>query len=344
MKKDSGSERVRAVPAARALAKRMGVDLASVEGTGPGGTILKKDVEAYIRRTEVGEKERGVKGKKTTPLARKVAEKLGVSIEDVEGTGPGGKVTKGDVLRFAGEKEVVSNEKEESLFGKTIPLTRMRRTIASRMVQSAFSAPHIYFFKEVIMDPVLELKDEVREVAFEKHGVSLSVNDFILKAVAQTLADFPFLNAMVLEEGVKIFPEINVGLAVAVPDGLVVPVIRNAREKDLFQIARERAKLVDRARKGALTLKDIEGGSFTVSSLAGYGIDAFTAIINPPQTGILSVGVTEARPVVLGNEVVPARTAIFGLSVDHRVVDGEMAARFLVDLKRRLERPATLLI
>lgn len=209
------------------------------------------------------------------------------------------------------------------------------------MAQSAFTAPHVHFFSEVVMDRVLARRDEAAHAGLPREGRP-SVNDFIIKACASTLRDFPYLNASLSEETITVRPEINIGIAVAIDGGLVIPVIRNADTADLASIAGERARLVTKARAGRLTSKDTEGGTFTISSLARYGVQAFTAIINPPQTGILTVGATQEKPLAEAGQVRVGRTAVFGLAVDHRIVDGEVAARFLSEFKRRMEAPDSL--
>ncbi len=207
------------------------------------------------------------------------------------------------------------------------------------MSQSKFTAPHIYFFNDVEMEKLVSLREEV-VVDFEKNeGVRLSVNDFIIKAVALSLREYPLLNAMVSGDEIRIFPEINVGLAVAMEDGLIVPAIPRADELGLVEIARVRADLVERARQGKLTMDEMERGTFTISSLAQFDITFFTAILNPPQSGILTLGKMEEIPVVRGGQVVVRKMMRQGLSVDHRIVDGAVAAQFLQSLKNKLENP-----
>jgi pyruvate dehydrogenase E2 component (dihydrolipoamide acetyltransferase) len=207
------------------------------------------------------------------------------------------------------------------------------------MAQSAFTAPHIYFFTDVEMDRLTRLRDEIL-VDFEKElGVRISVNDFLIKAVALTIRDFPMLNAMIKAEEVYIHPEINVGLAVAMEEGLIVPAIPQADQLGLGRIARMRSDLIARARAGKLRLEEIERGTFTISSLAQFEITFFTAILNPPQSGILSIGKTVDQLALKDGQVISKKVAQFGLSVDHRIIDGAVAAAFLQSLKRRLENP-----
>ena len=330
---------VMAVPAARYLAKEQGVDLASIKGTGPDGIILVKDVEAAAGAAP---KEVPVR---VSTLGRKLAEKEGVPLEKVEGTGVRGRIMRADVSAYAESAYAESAYAEGAAargrrLGTKIPMSTVRKVIGRRMSESAFTAPHIYFFSDVWMDPLLEFREKVVS-DFEKHfGLRPSVNDFLIKAVALNILDFPMLNGQVKGDEIHIMPEINVGLAVAVEEGLVVPAIARADRIGLMEIIRQRSDLVERARKGRLTLAEMERGTFTVSSLAQFDITHFTAILNPPQSGILSVGKTDEKLVLVDGQVRVKRITTFGLSVDHRIIDGAVAADFLQNLKWKLERPA----
>jgi pyruvate dehydrogenase E2 component (dihydrolipoyllysine-residue acetyltransferase) len=320
---------VMAVPAARYLAKERGIDLAGIKGTGPDGIILVKDVEAAAGAAP---KEVPVR---VSTLARKLAEKEGVPLEKVEGTGVRGRIMRADVSTYA-EGTAASGRR----LGTKIPMSTVRKVIGRRMSESAFTAPHIYFFSDVWMDSLLEFREKVVS-DFEKHfNLRPSVNDFLIKAVALNILDFPMLNGQVKGEEIHIMPDINVGLAVAVEEGLVVPAIAQADRIGLVEIIRQRIDLVERARKGRLTLAEMERGTFTVSSLAQFDITHFTAILNPPQSGILSVGKTDEKLVLVDGQVRVKRMTTFGLSVDHRIIDGAVAADFLQNLKWKLERPA----
>ena len=330
---------VMAVPAARYLAKERGIDLASIKGTGPDGIILVKDVEAAAGAAP---KEVPVR---VSTLGRKLAEKEGVPLEKVEGTGVRGRIMRADVSAYAESAYAESAYAEGAAargrrLGTMIPMSTVRKVIGRRMSESAFTAPHIYFFSDVWMDPLLEFREKVVS-DFEKHfGLRPSVNDFLIKAVALNILDFPMLNGQVKGDEIHIMPEINVGLAVAVAEGLVVPAIARADRIGLVEIIRQRSDLVERARKGRLILAEMERGTFTVSSLAQFDITHFTAILNPPQSGILSVGKTDEKLVLVDGQVRVKRITTFGLSVDHRIIDGAVAADFLQNLKWKLERPA----
>lgn len=324
---------VKAVPAARKLAEKSAVDLSLVTPTGPHGTIMKKDVEAYLASAVSGRRPQRI-----STLARKEAEKLGVSLEGIQGTGTRGRVMKADILEAAGEAKVIS--KREGLFGKVIPMDKMRQVIARRMSESAFTAPHIYLFTDLNMEKMLIVRGIILEDFERQFNVRPSVNDFLIKAVALTIREYPLLNATVRGDEIHVHPEINVGLAVALDDGLIVPAIPRADELGLGTIAQMRVDLVDRAKKEKLKIEEVQRGTFTVSSLANFDITFFTAILNPPQSGILTVGKTQDQLYLEGGQVKTRKVANCGLSVDHRIVDGAVGAAFLQSLKVKLENPS----
>ena len=327
------SKPVKAAPAARKFAEEKGVDLSLVTPTGPHETIMKKDVEAYLA-APVSEK----KPPRVSPVAQKVAADLQISVNGVQGTGVQGKIMKADVLKAAEESK--SPTKEEGPFGKTLAMSKMRQVIARRLSGSAFTAPHIYLFTDVNMEKAIDLRDSILEDFERKFHVRLSINDFLIKAVSLAIRDYPLLNAMIRGDEIYIHPEINVGLAVALEDGLIVPAMTQVDRLGLGAIAQQRADLVGRARQGKLTLNEIERGTFTISSLANFDIRFFTAIINPPQSGILSVGKIEDQLYREKGEVKERKVVHLGLSVDHRIIDGAVAARFLQTIKKTLENPS----
>ena len=315
--------RVRAVPAARTLAREKGMDLSGIKGSGPEGVILHKDVtEAAAAPTVV-----------VSHLARQASQKAGLPLEAITGSGVRGRVMQADVARAAAEAAAPR-------LGKIIPMGRMRRIIARRMAESAFTAPHIYFFTDVGMNALLAFREQILPEFETRLGVRPSVNDFLIKAAALAIRDYPLLNATIKGEEIYILPEINVCLAVALADGLITPAVANADQCGLAEIVRLRADLVRRARTGALTVAELECGTFTISSLAQYDITHFTAILNPPQSAILSVGKTRDNIYLENGQVRSARIATFGLSVDHRIIDGTLAAEFLQALKAYVEKPA----
>jgi pyruvate dehydrogenase E2 component (dihydrolipoyllysine-residue acetyltransferase) len=312
------------VPAARKLALEKGLDVSTITATGPDGVVLLRDVEAATVAPTV----------RVSTLARQFAEKEGVSLEDIEGTGVRGRIMRRDA------EQSLADARSPGL-GKVIPMDSMRQVIARRMSASAFTAPHSYFFTDVQLDPLLTFRQEIMPDFEKETGLRPSVNDFLIKAVALNILDFPILNARVKDHEIHIPSGINVCLAVALDEGLIVPAIANTDTAGLIDIICQRMDLVKRARSGHLTMEELERGTFTISSLAQYDITHFTAILNPPQSGILSVGKTHDEVYLTDDGTVKARkVATFGLSVDHRIIDGVVAADFLQNLKWKLERPS----
>ena len=317
-----------AMPAARRLAVERGIDLSSLKGTGPGGVVLARDAEAAAAAPS----EATVRA---STLAKKLAGKEGLPLDKMEGTGVRGRIMRADVSAYA-ERTARSDRG----LGTVFPMSSVRKVIGRRMSESAFTAPHIYFFTEVSMDPLLEFREKVASDFERDFELRPSINDFLIKAVALNILDFPMLNGQVRGEEIHIMPEVNIGLAVAMEEGLVVPAIERADRAGLVDIVRQRADLVERARTGKLSVSEMGRGTFTISSLAQFDIAYFTAILNPPQSGILSVGKTDEKLVLVDGQVRVKRVAMFGLSVDHRIIDGAVAADFLQNLKAKLERPA----
>jgi len=317
---------IKAVPAARKLARDKGLNLETFSGTGPEGVILLRDVET---RLKVGVEP----SVKVSTLARRLAEKEAVPLEGVAGTGIRGKIMRADVERAV-------EEAAAPRLGTVIPMDTMRQVIARRMSESAVTAPHIYFFTDVWMEPLLNLREDILPEFERKYGTRFSINDLIIKAVALNILDFPLLNATAKGQEIHILPDVNIGLAVALASGLIVPAIAHTDKIGLAEIVRQRTDLVQRARIGKLSMDEIERGTFTVSSLAQYDITSFTAILNPPQSGILTIGKTREELILVDGAVKGKKVVTFGLSVDHRIIDGAVAADFLQNLKWKLERPA----
>ncbi len=268
-----------------------------------------------------------------SPAARRIAKENNVDLAALKGSGPGGSVVAEDVLR-AGAAEKDTAPGGPPRVKETAPFTAMRRIVAQRMTASKRNAPHFYVGIDVDMSAVEKRRAELKHAG----GASVpSINDFILAAVAKTLRDFPSLNASFTDEGVKIYSDINLGVAVALDEGLVVPVIRNADKLTLEELARQSRALAEKAQKKKLFPLDYEGGTFTVSNLGMLGVDSFTAIINPPESAILAVGRVAPRVVAVEGGIAARPTMTMNLSADHRVVDGALAARFIAEAKRRLE-------
>lgn len=263
-----------------------------------------------------------------SPAARRLAKERGIDLAGMTGTGPEGAVVARDVLSMAPGGATESNA------DRPVPLTRMRRLIGERMASSKRTAPHFYLSMEVDMTSVEALRNARKQQGTEPIP---SVNDFILRAVALALAESPSMNAAWTDEGIEYHGEVNLGMAVAVDDGLVVPVIRNADKLPLEELALRSRELATQAQNRRLTPANYQGGTFTVSNLGMFGVDSFTAIINPPQSGILAVGRVAPRVVPDGDDITVRSMMTMTLSADHRVVDGAIGARFLQRVKQHLE-------
>ena len=291
----------------------------------------------------------GEQKQRVSPLARKIALETGVNLAGLQGTGPDGRIIKRDVLaapRAAAVSTVAKAGKAATvpaarLEAKTIPLSTIRQTIARRLLEAKQTIPHFYVSIDVQMDALLSLRKSANE---QLAPVKLSVTDFIAKAVATAIAQTSAINASFTPTAIVQHGTVNLGIAVAIEDGLVVPVIRDAQVKGIRQISAEIKELAELARAKKLKANQMGGSTFTISNLGMYGIREFQAIVNPPEAAILAVGGTEARPVVKNGQVVPAMVMTLSLSSDHRVVDGALAAEFLATLKGILENPLAMLI
>jgi pyruvate dehydrogenase E2 component (dihydrolipoamide acetyltransferase) len=281
---------------------------------------------------------------KASPLARKTATQMNVAIENLQGSGPGGRIIQEDVFQAAKQQEVSPTNvsvAETSL----IPLTAMRRVIAQRMVESKSHIPHFYLDAELDAGPLLQLRAMANESLVAKGSKKLSVNDFVLKATVESLRRVPQVNASYSENGILRYAHIHLGFAVSLEEGLITPVIRNAETKELRQLSTEARALIEKARTKKLKPDEYQGGTFTVSNLGASGIDRFYAIINPPQAAILSVGSIAKKPVVNAqDQIVVGHRLNVALCCDHRVVDGAVGGVFLQEFRKLIENPALMLL
>ena len=321
-------ERVRASPAARRLARERGIDLASIEGSGPGGRIVEADVEKFKQIEE---------RVNASPAARRLANELGVLLSAVDGTGPRGRITKEDVQRKADETPGRATESVDVL-----QMTGMRRTIAQRMFDSLRTTAQLTMDREVNVDALVQMRQELNESSPDG-GIHLTYTDFIVSAVARTLKSHERMNAAWIGDEIQLNSSANVGIAVALDEGLIVPVIHSAESKSLQEISIEAAELGKKARASSLALHAVSDGTFTVTSLGMYGVDTFTPILNAPQTGILGVGRIYDGVKWEGDSPRKARFLRLSLTWDHRVIDGAPAAEFLRDVSELLESPSKLL-
>ncbi len=346
-------------PVARKMAQASGVDLASVAGSGPGGKVTKKDVQEAL--AVGGPSGNGLGKVYATPAARRTAAEQGVLLEKVTGSGPDGRVQADDVLAYAAATAAAASAAQAAVMPagaaalagaiEVVPLQGKRRTIAERLTASYQAVPHINFTASIDMTRFNEARAQLNGRAEKEDGARISATALLAKIVAQTLTRHPWLNSSFQEadgaQGAEIhlFRDVNMGIAVALEDGLIVPVVRDAANKGVAQIAAEINDLAVRAREGQLAPAEVREGTFTISNLGPFGVEQFTAIINPPQSAILAVGTTQPQVVPDENgEVVVRPIMKFTLAADHRVVDGAVAAHFVADLKAALEEPLLLLM
>lgn len=280
---------------------------------------------------------------KVSPLARKMAEDAGLELSAIKGTGDQGRIVKRDIEE-AKEKGIGKGTgapgKSADSF-EEIPVSQMRKTIARRLGESKFTAPHFYLTVEIDMDNAISARKRINEmIAPDK----ISFNDIVIKSCAAALKLNPEVNSSWMGDHIRINHPINIGVAVAVDEGLLVPVIRNADQKNLSALNSEVAEFAERARNRKLQTEEMQGNTFTISNLGMFGIEEFTAIINPPDACILAVGAINQKPVVKDGQIVPGNRMKVTLSCDHRVVDGAKGARFLADLKSILEEPLRMIV
>ena len=322
-------ERVFSSPRARLRAEENGVDVAAIPGSGPDGMVIERDVTAYMASRPA-----------VTPLAANIAKAQGVDLSGVSGTGPNGKITTAD-LPGASPASVAPVAADRGT--RTEPMSGMRKAIARNMLASKSTNAQTNHRMSVDMTAAMALREKLKGM-----GVKVSYNDIIVRVCAKVLRDHPIVNASVDGNNIIYHDYVNVGTAVSVPGGLIVPVIRDADIVGLTGIAKQSAELVEKAREGRLTDQDYHGGTFTVSSLGMFDLDDFVAIINPPESAILAVGRIAKTPVVVtgadGSDAVAIRPmCTLSLSYDHRIIDGAEAAKFLRDVKTYLQEPALLI-
>ena len=292
--------RVKASPLARSMAAHQNIDLSSVAGSGPGGRIIKRDIESWA-------------GPRPSAAPARVS-----AAPSPRPAPPGPSITPGQEL----------------------PLSNMRKTIAKRLSESMFGSPHYYVTVEIDMDAAVDLREQIQRLEEGK----VSFNDLVVKACAKALTRFPMVNASWGGDKIATHADVNIGIAVAIPDGLITPVVRNADRKSILDIAHEVRDLATRARDRKLKPEEFTGSTFTISNLGMFDVDSFTAIINPPDSAILAVGAVRKVPVVDGDTIRPGHRMKVTMSSDHRVIDGALAAQFLAEVRRLLEAPVGLLL
>jgi len=295
---------------------------------------------------------------KASPLARRMAKETGVDLKLVAGSGPGGRVVKKDLERAPSQGTPVASPagaavpfpvsrvpfpERSGVAYQDVPLTQIRKTIAKRLATSLGPIPHFFLTTEVDMERASEARDALSKQLGDQ-GVKVSFNDIIIKATAHALTKHPACNAWFQEDHIRYWNEVHIGMAVAVEDGLITPVIRNAALKSLADIGREAKELAERARNRRLQPNEYTGATFSVSNLGMFDIDQFTAVINPPEAGIIAVGSIVQKPVVVDGQAAVRRRMRITMSCDHRVIDGATGAAFLKTLKQMLENPLAMLL
>ena len=328
-----------ATPLAARMADSEGLDLAQIPGSGPGGQVTRADVARLLAAG---------RGKvRATPAARRIAREQQVPLEQVAGSGPRGRIQGRDVLAYQAAPHTTTAPEPAAGDWTVVPFEGMRRTIAERMVASYQSAPHITFTARVDFTEFEAARARLNQRAEREDAPRFSVTALLVQLAARALRSHPMLNARLVNTAeqteIHLMHAVNIGVAVALPEGLIVPVVRDADRKAGREIAAEVQQLAAKAREGRLAPGDVVGGTFTISNLGPFGVEQFTAILNPGQTGILAVGAAVREPVAVGNEVQIRPMVHLTLAVDHRVVDGAVAAHFLADLRALLETPSLVL-
>lgn len=349
---------VPATPVARRVARDHGINLHNVKATGRHGRVTLEDLRQTAEAAGASLNLPKSEGKpapaqkddsmvKATPVARRLARELGINLLDCRPSGARGRVCKADVEAAAALKGRVSTAAgatpaavaDKPAF-EELPMAGMRKVIASRLQSSKQTAPHFRVNVDVEIDSLLAVRKQLNA---SRSDAKISVNDFIIKACANALIQVPAMNVQFDGEVIRQFADADISVAVALEDGLITPIVKQANRKGLVEISNEIRDLATRAKLNRLKSDEIQGGTFTVSNLGMFGVKQFDAIINPPQGAILAVGAGEARPVVRNGELAVATVVSLSLSSDHRIIDGALAAQFMAVLKQFLEQPATML-
>jgi pyruvate dehydrogenase E2 component (dihydrolipoamide acetyltransferase) len=322
-KKTNQSKRVNVSPIAKKLAQEKGIDIADVVGTGPQGRITKNDVEKYLE----------VKGKvKTSPMAEKAASELNVKLSDIN---KDGRIMKQDVLDFNKKRKLLE---AANPIDERVPMTEMRKVIARRMSQSWEISPAVTYDIKVDITNLRRLKNELKDI------YKVTYTDLLVKILSKSLLDFPLLNCSIDGEELIYRNYANIGVAVAIDNGLVVPVVKYANVKGLKEISSEIKELVFKAKNNELSTDDLTEGTFTITNLGMYGIDSFSPIINQPEVAILGVSTIVETPVLQNGNIINKPFMKLSLTADHRAVDGAVAAQFLYKIKQYTEKPEMLIL
>ena len=327
-------ERIVAAPAAKKLAKELGIDLALVPGTGPNGRITLDDVKNWKPAPAAPAVEEEPK-KKASPLAAAVAKDLGIDLEKVQAKD---RVLAEDILHFLESTREKAEEKEEAPREELVPMNGMRKAIARNMLNSVQTSPTVTMNLSVDMTAMKAYREQLKS-----QEIKVSYTDLLVKFVSKALLEYPLVNCSVEDNKIRYKHYVNMGVAVALDNGLLVPNIPDSDKKSLTEISAEVKELAKQAREGSLPMDRLKGGTFTITNLGMYGVESFTPIINQPEVAILGVTTIEDRAVVRGGEIVIRPMMTLSLTVDHRVIDGSVGASFLQRVKNLLENPALML-
>ena len=327
-------ERIKASPLAKRLAREKDLDITLIPGTGPGGRITRKDVLAF---------EASAPRVKITPVAKKMADELGIDTAVIQGSGPGGRITREDVERQAAAAQAPADKPAPpaapSPGDRLVKFTGMRRIIAQKMLQSKTQAAQAYMANNCDASAIQDFRQQLLAFTEKKHGVRVTITDIMMKITACAIKAHPVINTRFTPEGDLWLEDVHMGMAMALKDGLIVPVIWNIDKKSIVQIARDRVDLIDRGRTGKLTPDDMKGSTFTLSAMGMFGLEEFYAIINQPENAILAVGAIIDKPWVVGGQIAVRPIMNVGLTYDHRTIDGAEAGRFMQTLKMFIETP-----
>ena len=345
---------VKATPVAKRIAAAGGVDLASVEGTGPRGKVIKADVEAALSGGAAPAPARSGDRVIASPLAKKIAAEKGFDLAEITGTGPNGRIIERDVENFVPAPKVAEAAPTATPAAtKTVPdfgapyeeqkVSSVRKVIAKRLTESKQTVPHYYLTMDIRLDPLLKLRSELN-AALEADGVKLSVNDLLIKALAKALVRVPHCNVSFHGDTMRHYSRADISVAVAAPSGLITPIITEADTKSLAVISKEMKELAGKAREGKLQPHEYQGGTASLSNLGMFGIKQFDAVINPPQGMSLAVGAGQKVPYVVDGEIKPATVMHASGSFDHRAIDGAEGAELMQALKDLIETPMGLVV
>ncbi len=328
-------EKVRATPAARRVAREREVSLAEIEGSGPKGRVHQADVESFTAVASAA----ASSSSSATPLAQKVAKAEGVELQDIAGSGPRGKIYRADV-----EKAKQPEAAPQTISAKRVKMAGMRKVVADRMLHSKMTAPHVTLNSEIHMVEVVAMRKRLLSPIEKQTGYRISYTEIILKATAHALKRHPNINISLEGNEIVQHDAVHIGLAVALEDGLLVPVIKDADQKGLAELTADCKSAGQKAKSGKLKPDEMSGGTFTISNLGMYAVDTFNPVINQPESAILGIGRINEKPVGVDGQIVLRPMMGVSLSFDHRVIDGAPAAAFLTDLKAILENPLELLM